>query len=92
MNKIRFVLAAIAFAVFTQAAIAAPQAQAVTVSIAANNQSAPLPERFLGLSYESSMLLPKESRYYFDPNDQALINSFKTLGMKSLRVAANAVN
>ena len=38
------------------------------------------------------MLLPKDGRYYFDPNDQALVNSFKTLGIKSLRVGANAVD
>jgi hypothetical protein len=73
-------------------ALAATPAQPVTVSIAPNNQSAPLPERFLGLSYEMSMLLPKDGQYYFDPNDRALINSFKTLGIKSLRVGANAVD
>ena len=38
------------------------------------------------------MVLPKDGRYYFDPNDKALINCFKTLGIKSLRVGANAVD
>ena len=38
------------------------------------------------------MLLFQGGRYYFDPNDHALINTFKTLGIKSLRVGANAVD
>ncbi len=42
---------------------------------------------FLGLSYEVSMLLPKDERYYFDPKDQTLIQTFQTLGVKSLRAA-----
>jgi hypothetical protein len=36
--------------------------------------------------------LPKGGRYYFDPKDQALIQTFQTLGIKSLRVGANAVD
>jgi hypothetical protein len=72
--------------------LAVAQIQPVVVTVAANGSGADLPPRFLGLSYEMSMLLPKDGRYYFDPNDQALVNSFKTLGIKSLRVGANAVD
>jgi hypothetical protein len=72
--------------------LAAAQTQAVTVTVSADGSGADLAPRFLGLSYEMSMLLPKEGRYYFDPNDQALINTFRTLGIKSLRVGANAVD
>ena len=68
------------------------QAQPVALTVADNGQGADLAPHFLGLSYEMSMLLPKDGRYYFDPNDQALVNSFKTLGIKSLRVGANAVD
>ena len=50
------------------------------------------PPRFLGLSYESSLLLPQGDHYYFDAGDHALINMFKTLGIRSLRVGANAVD
>ena len=40
-----------------------------------------------------SMLLPdKDGHYYFDADDKALLNTFKTLGIKSLRVGANAVD
>jgi hypothetical protein len=70
--------------------IASPQP--VTVSITDDGNGTNLPPRFLGLSYEMSMLLPKDGKYYFDPNDRALVNTFKTLGIKSLRVGANAVD
>ena len=69
--------------------------QPVTITIAANanaNADATLSPDFLGLSYESSMLLPKDGKYYFDTDDRALINTFRTLGIKSLRVGANAVD
>jgi hypothetical protein len=66
--------------------------QQVTISFGAYPYTAPIAPRFLGLSYESSMLLPKDGKYYFDANDQALINTFHTLGIKSLRVGANAVD
>src|SRR5271154_540734 len=70
-------------------AVAQTQPVAVTVTDAGG---ADLPPRFLGLSYESSMLLPKDGQYYFDAKDQALVNTFHTLGIKSLRVGANAVD
>ena len=68
------------------------QTHSVTITAAPDSDSPALPSRFLGLSYESSMLLPTDGKYYFDPNDQALINAFQTLGIKSLRVGANAVD
>ncbi len=68
------------------------QTQTVTVTVSNDNLSADLAPGFLGLSYESSMLLPKEGRYYFDAKDQALVKLFHTLGIKSLRVGANAVD
>jgi hypothetical protein len=67
-------------------------AQSVEVCVSAGNNGPVVPSRFLGLSYEISKLLPENGRYYFDPQDQALVNLFKTLGVKSLRVGANAVD
>lgn len=72
--------------------LASAQIQPVTVTVADNTHGAGLAPRFLGLSYEMSMLLPKNGHYYFDANDTALVNTFKTLGIKSLRVGANAVD
>ena len=64
----------------------------MAVTVADDGSGSSLAPRFLGLSYEMSMLLPKDGRYYFDPKDQALVNTFKTLGIMSLRVGANAVD
>ena len=68
------------------------QAQPVTVTVAGNGAGPNLNPYFLGLSYESSMLLPKNDKYYFDTDDRALINTFRTLGIRNLRVGANAVD
>jgi hypothetical protein len=67
-------------------------ADSVTVSVTETDNTSDLPDRFLGLSYETSMLLPENGKYYFDPKDQALIQTFQTLGIKSLRIGANAVD
>lgn len=72
--------------------LAAAQTQPVTVTVTTDGTGPDLAPRFLGLSYEMSMLLPREGRYYFDTNDQALVQTFQTLGIKSLRVGANAVD
>ncbi len=72
--------------------LAAAQTQSVVVTVASDRNGPELPPHFLGLSYESAMVLPKDGRYYFDLNDQALVNTFQTLGIESLRVGANAVD
>ena len=72
--------------------LASAQSHPVTVAVQDDGQGAPIAPAFLGLSYESSMLLPKDGHYYFDAGDQALVNVFQTLGIKSLRVGANAVD
>lgn len=72
--------------------LATAQPEPVTVTVAADSGVPALADRFLGLSYESSMLRPTNGKYYFDAKDQALVNTFKTLGIKNLRVGANAVD
>ena len=67
-------------------------AEPVTVTMSETANASDLPDCFLGLSYETSMLLPENGKYYFDPKDQALIQTFQTLGIKSLRIGANAVD
>ncbi len=70
----------------------AAQVQPVSVSVLEDGNAASLAPGFLGLSYESSILLPQNGHYYFDSKDAALINTFKTLGIKNLRIGANAVD
>jgi hypothetical protein len=72
--------------------LAVADPQPVSVAITTDSTNAALAPSFLGLSYEMSMLLPYNGRYYFDTNDLALVNTFQTLGIKSLRVGANAVD
>ena len=70
----------------------AAQTEPVTVTVAADHGGPALPDHFLGLSYETSLVLPVNGNYYFAPFNQALVNTFKTLGIKSLRVGGNSVD
>jgi hypothetical protein len=76
----------------TASALADLPAQPITVTVADEVPGADLPPLFLGLSMEMSSLLPTNGHYYFDPADKALVQTFRTLGIKSLRVGANAVD
>jgi hypothetical protein len=73
-------------------AVARAHEVAEVVRVANTDVGPKLAPRFLGLSYESSMLLPQSGRYYFDARDESLVHAFQTLGIKSLRVGANAVD
>jgi hypothetical protein len=50
-----------------------------------------VPPDFCGLSYEIIVVLPKEvtNKHYFSPDNEPLISTFKTLGIKHLRVGGN---
>jgi hypothetical protein len=65
---------------------------AATVTVADDGTGSTLSSRFMGLSYEMSLVLPRDGRYYFDTKDTALLSIFRTLGIKSLRVGAARVD
>ena len=45
---------------------------------------------FIGLSYEMALVLPgSNGKYFFSPENKALVQMFRTLGIKSLRVGGN---
>jgi hypothetical protein len=70
-----------------------PTAAPVTLTIDPSKAGARIGDRFLGLSYETEQLLPDAAgRRYFRPDNAALINLFKTIGVKSLRVGGNSVD
>ncbi len=47
----------------------------------------------VGLSYETAQVLPDEKGvHYFRPDNTALLNMFKTLGVKNLRIGGNSVD
>lgn len=62
----------------------------VSVSIDTQNPGKGIPADFEGLSFEVSQLLPNaDGVHYFRPDNKPLINLFKTLGIKSLRIGGN---
>src|SRR3954470_18404372 len=66
--------------------------QSITVTLSPDASAPPVAPRFLGVSYESRVLLPEKGKYYFDASDKNLLRVYQTLGIKSLRVGANAVD
>ena len=66
--------------------------QPVTVTLADEVPGADLSPLFLGLSMEMSSLLPRNGHSYFDLADKPLVQTFCTLGLKSLRVGAYGVD
>jgi hypothetical protein len=69
------------------------QERQVQLNVELDRAGRELPANFLGLSYEISTLLPRAAgKHYFDANDDVLVRLFKTLGIKDLRVGANAVD
>src|SRR5579859_1553126 len=74
------------------AGIAGAQAP-VTVTLAPKNAGAAIPADFVGLSFETSALLPDSSgQHAFRPTNQPLTDIFKSLGIKSLRIGGNSVD
>ena len=68
-------------------------AQAVTIRVDLSSPGPSVSEDALGLSYETSLLLPSaDGQRYFDPSNKALLGVFKSLGIKSLRIGGNSVD
>ncbi len=83
-----FILATAAIPVF--AADPAP----VTVTIDASKPGFKIPDDYAGLSYETQREEPGagDGSYYFRADNIPLINMFKTLGLKNLRIGGNTVD
>jgi hypothetical protein len=65
----------------------------VTVTLNLNSPGPAIPDHFIGLSYETAHVLPDANGvHYFSPSNTALIKTFQTLGVKSLRVGGNAAD
>lgn len=67
-------------------------AQQIKISIDTSQTTGQVPPQFIGLSYETRALLPQSDTHYFRPDNQPLIQIFKTLGVKNLRVGGNTVD
>lgn len=79
------------FALLAAGAMAA--AEPTTVVVKDGPPGAAIPQNALGLSYETSILLPDdEGRRYFRPDNAALLRVFATLGVENLRIGGNSVD
>lgn len=75
------------------AASAARAADPVTITVDTQKTGSAIAPDYLGLSYEMEKVLPdKDGSYYFRADNQALVNVFKTLGVKSLRAGGNTAD
>jgi hypothetical protein len=65
----------------------------VTISVDSRAAIAPVSKQALGLSFETSQLLPDKSGvHYFRPDNKDLVALFRTLGIESLRIGGNSVD
>ena len=66
---------------------------AVTVSIDKNAKGFPVPADFAGLSFESSNLLAdKDGKHMFSPENKDLVDLFRTIGIRNLRVGGGTAD
>jgi len=65
----------------------------LTITPEWNNAGRQIPADFLGLSYETKMLLPtRAGQRFFRPDNTPLVSMFKSLGMRNLRIGGNSVD
>lgn len=68
-------------------------AEPVLLSVFTAEAGREIPTEAVGLSYETSCLLPnKNGDHYFRPDNQPLVTVFQALGIKSLRIGGNSVD
>ncbi|TAK93236.1 MAG: hypothetical protein EPO07_18390, partial [Verrucomicrobia bacterium] len=68
-------------------------AETITVTVNTRQPGADISALALGVSYETSLLLPnKEGIRYFRPGNKPLVKVFRTLGIKSLRIGGNSAD
>lgn len=65
----------------------------VSVTLDPQHPGAEIPADFVGLSFEMQRVLPDASgNYFFNAGNRQLIATFKTLGIKNLRVGGNTAD
>ena len=65
----------------------------VEIKIDLSERGINIPEDFIGLSFEMEKVLPDISgKYFFSPSNKSLVEMFKMLGIKSLRLGGNTAD
>lgn len=76
--------------VFLLAGILTAAESPVTISVDTKNSGTAIAPDFSGLSFEVSLVLPSANGvHYFRPDNLPLLNLFRTLGIKNLRIGGN---
>lgn len=93
MRKFLLALSLVAVSLFALTATLSAQ-QTVTISIDQKATGIVIPKDFLGLSFESASILPDPAGHYqyFRADNRPLIQLFKTLGIKNLRIGGNTAD
>ena len=74
-------------------AAAAQSTPAASAVIDCQHPGVTVSENYIGLSYETWMMKPDgQGKYYFSRENRPLVNLFRTLGVKSLRLGGNSVD
>src|SRR5262249_13916452 len=70
-----------------------PAQSPVHVELSPATPSRAIASDFVGLSFEMQYVLPgTNGNHFFSPRNEALVATFKTLGIKSLRVGGNTAD
>jgi len=85
----RFLLGCSLALFFSTASLCAQSPVTLQVDLAHPGRT--VPSDFCGLSYEIKLVLPNATtgKHYFSPGNEPLVSTFKTLGVKHLRVGGN---
>jgi hypothetical protein len=96
MKPPRLILSLAANAILLIGFLASSPAQEkdpIVVQIGSDPAGSIVPADALGLSYETSLLRPNaDGLRYFRPENRELLQVFKTIGVKSLRIGGNSVD
>ena len=92
-QRIRFYLGAILAGLFIGAAFCYPAQSVVSVMLDPQNAGREIPADFVGLSFEMQRVLADTNgNHYFSAENKKLIATFKTLGIKNLRVGGSTAD
>ncbi|MBQ9477541.1 MAG: hypothetical protein IJU63_07145 [Bacteroidales bacterium] len=75
------------------AACGRPDPQTIVRLGSAEPGAAVIPDDYVGLSYESKMLVPDgNGQYYFNVENKPLVTLFRTLGIRSIRIGGSSTD
>lgn len=95
MRRIKYFITSIlaVFLLCGSSAFAQSTKKPITIKLNTTKTGREIPPEILGLSYETKDILPDEAgKYYFSPDNKALLKIFKIIGIKVLRIGGNSVD